>query len=576
MTVKDKTTVYIDVDDEITTVIDKMRGADGRIVALVLPKRAALMQSIVNMKLLKRSADDSKKRIVLITTEAGLLPLAGAAGIHVASTLQSAPSIPVVPGLDNLDDDGTGSVPLTLADDGPEDALDLGEVADKPIGELAGSAASNEPETIELDNDDEAPATAAAAVAAAGKSSKKPKVKKNNKLKVPNFSRFRVLIALGVAALAVLGVFIYLALVVLPKATITISTNSSDVKTNATITLDPKASAISADNSIVPASTQQKQQSTTQQVGSSGSQNNGQTAHGNVTIALNNCNEDQVRVPAGTGLSSNGLTYITQSDVTLSSIKVGGKCNQQQYSNVYSQSVNVNAQKAGSSYNIDNGTKLSVASNGSYNSADVSATANGSVGGGTDNIIKVVAQADIDSAKQKLSTTDTTSIKQGLQQALQQNGFTPIVTTFNGGTPTITQSANVGDTADTVTLTQASTYIMYGVKQSDIKQLIVNTVNGQIDKNKQTIINDGSAAVTYKVANTSPEQVVITATSTTGPHIVVETLKTQVAGLKSAAISELVKQTPGISNVKVKYSPFWVDSAPKKASKITVVFQKQQ
>ena len=71
-----KDTVYIDVDDEITTIIDKVRGSDKRIVALVLPKRAAVLQSVVNMKLLKRSADQAKKQLVLITSEAGLLPLA--------------------------------------------------------------------------------------------------------------------------------------------------------------------------------------------------------------------------------------------------------------------------------------------------------------------------------------------------------------------------------------------------------------------------------------------------------------------------------------------------------------------
>ena len=75
MTANDKDTIYIDIDDEITTIIDKVRGSSGKLIALVLPKRAATLQSIVNMKLLKRAADDSKKKLVLITTESGLLPL---------------------------------------------------------------------------------------------------------------------------------------------------------------------------------------------------------------------------------------------------------------------------------------------------------------------------------------------------------------------------------------------------------------------------------------------------------------------------------------------------------------------
>jgi hypothetical protein len=79
-----KDVIYIDIDDEITAIIDKVRGSEQRIVALVLPKRANAFQSIVNMKLLKRTADNANKHLVLITNETGLLPLAGAVGIYVA------------------------------------------------------------------------------------------------------------------------------------------------------------------------------------------------------------------------------------------------------------------------------------------------------------------------------------------------------------------------------------------------------------------------------------------------------------------------------------------------------------
>src|SRR5487761_291507 len=89
-----KDVVYIDVDDEITGVIDKVTSSSAKVVALVLPKRATVFQSIVNMKLLKKRADAAKKNIVLISSEPGLMPLAGTAGLYVASTLQSKPEIP--------------------------------------------------------------------------------------------------------------------------------------------------------------------------------------------------------------------------------------------------------------------------------------------------------------------------------------------------------------------------------------------------------------------------------------------------------------------------------------------------
>src|SRR5579863_116795 len=89
-----KDVIYVDVDDEITGIIDKVASSNEKIVALVLPKRATVFQSIVNMKLLKRRADTAKKSIVLITSESGLMPLAGSVGVYVAKTLQSKPEIP--------------------------------------------------------------------------------------------------------------------------------------------------------------------------------------------------------------------------------------------------------------------------------------------------------------------------------------------------------------------------------------------------------------------------------------------------------------------------------------------------
>src|SRR4051794_14355814 len=92
-----KDTIYIDVDDEITSIIDKVDNAKQKVVALVLPKRASSLQSTVNMRLLKRSATSAGKNVVLITSESALLPLAGVAGLHVAKNLQSKPEIPPHP-----------------------------------------------------------------------------------------------------------------------------------------------------------------------------------------------------------------------------------------------------------------------------------------------------------------------------------------------------------------------------------------------------------------------------------------------------------------------------------------------
>src|SRR5487761_1744901 len=206
----DKDTIYIDVDDEITGIIDKVKVSSAKVVALVLPKRAAVFQSIVNMKLLKRAADSEKKNLVLITSEAGLLPLAGSAGIHVAKTLTSKPEIPLGPQpFEDNDEAVDEDAPLVANGSEPIDSS-------KSVGQLSEGALAAAPiatkdgvETLMLDNE-EAPAQDGAdnasvaglgVVAASDKASKAPK---NKKLKVPNFERFRLWLVLGIIILILL------------------------------------------------------------------------------------------------------------------------------------------------------------------------------------------------------------------------------------------------------------------------------------------------------------------------------------------------------------------------------------
>lgn len=63
MTKDTKDTIYIDAEDEITAIVEKIKNSPKQIIALVLPKRASVFQSIVNMKLVKRIADNEKKML---------------------------------------------------------------------------------------------------------------------------------------------------------------------------------------------------------------------------------------------------------------------------------------------------------------------------------------------------------------------------------------------------------------------------------------------------------------------------------------------------------------------------------
>lgn len=568
MATNGKDTIYIDIDDEITTVIEKVKGSGERIVALVLPKRASVLQSIVNMKLLKRSADQVKKQVVLITSETGLLPMAGAVGFYVAKNLQTKPAIPAVPGA--VAD--SASVDEAAADSDTYD-FTAENAADKPVGELAAAAgtpllaspASNDIETLQLDDDaEDAPE---AAEATAGVAAATPvKLKKDRKLAVPNFNRFRVLLVLGGLLILLLVGAIYLATAVLPKATITISTDTSDINSNLTLNLDTSAANLDPAKMVVPAKVEQIQKNGSQQVATTGKKNIGTPATGSITMSAKEC---AVTTPSdvgsGIGVTYNGMTYITQGSTTFAFDHISSGC-------IYykaTTATSITAQNPGTQYNTGGTVNFTV-----YGRSDVSAS--GSASGGTDNVVQVVAQADIDSATQKITSQNSDSVKQQLIQQLQQEGLYPIQTTFAAGTPAVTQSSNVGDQVSTVTVTQTTTYTMFGVKQADLKTLVDNDVKDKIDPSKQTILSEGLDTATYRLNNATATtaQIALSTSAVAGPDLQTSTIKQQVAGKKSGDIQTLLKADPGVTNVDVKFSPFWVTKAPSKPSKLTVVFIK--
>src|SRR6218665_2123282 len=100
-----KDVIYIDVDDDITAIIGKIKASKEKIVALVPPKRVGVLQSAVNLRLLDRMARNEKKTLVIITSNPALLGLTAAAKIPTAKNLQSRPEIADIPALKVDDDD---------------------------------------------------------------------------------------------------------------------------------------------------------------------------------------------------------------------------------------------------------------------------------------------------------------------------------------------------------------------------------------------------------------------------------------------------------------------------------------
>jgi hypothetical protein len=547
-----KDVMYIDVDDEITAVIDKVRASKQKIVALVLPKRATVLQSVVNMKLLKRTADQSKKNVVLITSEVGLLPLAGSVGLHVAKSLSSKPEVPDAP-------ESPSSKPESI-EEAEDDAPDAPMDRTKTVGELAGAAAleGELDDAIELDEEEAADQPAA--------SSKKEKLLGKKKFRIPNFNKFRLLVAVGVAAVIILSVVGYAAVVVMPKATIVIKTDRTAVNTSSVVTLKTGADTqLDAATGTVPAQIQEVKKTLTQQMPATGQINNGEKATG--TIKIINCTAgDPLTIPAGTGASSGGVSFIIDEKVT---IPVGStSCFDSP--GTTSKTVGITSTSGGAKYNIAAGT-FTV----SGYSSKTKASSSEATAGGTDNITKIVLQADIEAAKQKIGQQDNEPIQQELTSGLIGRSLFAIEATFNVGNPETKSDVEPNSPAENVTVTQTITYTMLGVKQEDLQEVAKEDAKKKIDTTKQTIVDYGIDDATFGLQATTPDGASVTmqATVVAGAELDASAIKKQVAGKKASDAKDLIKANPGVTEVTVEYSPFWVSSIPKNTGKITVTIE---
>ena len=78
-----KKIIYIEIDDEVTAIFDRIKAVKAKRVYIVAPKRSILFQSIVNLKILKRKSEDDDKTIYLITNDPNGIYLAQSLGIQV-------------------------------------------------------------------------------------------------------------------------------------------------------------------------------------------------------------------------------------------------------------------------------------------------------------------------------------------------------------------------------------------------------------------------------------------------------------------------------------------------------------
>jgi len=520
--------LYLDSEDEITSVIQKVSAAAEDKVALIPPKRTSTLQSVVNLKLLQKSAREAEKEVVIITRDPSILNIAARIKMLTAPNLAADPSVP-----------------------------DLPPDADLPPPVIDGSQAS--------ESDLQSADRAAAKVPknkAGDKAGKKAKKGGKSSRAIPDFDKFKKYGLLALLALVLLGAaawFIFFT----PRAVVTVSGHTQEARAQFRMTLDTDSEEADLENGTVPGEGRESSRTLTGTFEATGSETIGKRATGSVTVT--NCESpSSITIESGTALTAaNGLVFRARENVTVpgSTVGSGFVCNEDGQA-----SVPVRADEIGGDYNIGP-TSYSVAG---YSSDNVYGQG-GNMTGGESEEVSVVTQSDIDSARRQLLEDENDTAREELanqfsaDQFIIENSFARNVT---GATP----EPAAGGRADEGRLILQVTYTLLAADRDELEEYFSHQLLDQTDS------SEGLGVVEINLEEAEIEAVGeqnvfdVTVDGLLGPEIDQEEFKAEIAGMKYARAIETIEARPNVTGAEIELSPFWVSSVPNNPDRIEIRF----
>jgi hypothetical protein len=322
-------TVYLDVDDEITSAAARIRSSETTKVALVVPYGSRISTSRMNFRLLSREAVVNNRRLSIVAADAATRALAASAGLPVFATVAEYEAALAGPPT-------TGSVEdedASIAAAGPV-------IAGTPIATASATvppakpaskrnarrdAAADETQAILFPTVAAAGAPTSAATpptftreaarpVSSGRESGRPRTDKTDGRPRVGTPVVAGIVAL-LLALAVIAVGGYL---LLPAADITVTPSREAIgPLPLTITADPDATSVDTTNGVVPAVRLEIPVDVTETFTTTGVRTELKAAKGTVTFRSVNFLASNT-IPAGSVVSTqNGTRFTTDRSVTV-------------------------------------------------------------------------------------------------------------------------------------------------------------------------------------------------------------------------------------------------------------------
>jgi hypothetical protein len=294
--------IYLDVDDEITSAAARIRATEAESVTIVLPYGSRLATSRINFRLLAREAAERGKQIEIVTADASARSLALAAGLTVHPSIAAFEGARAGAGKPGVEDEppSTDESSATGLWSVPEEADGAGPgIAGVPVGGL--------------EVDDDSPTRVLTLPRR-----KSPTVPLVGPPRPPIKPGLAIGIGLAVVVLVAVGGF--LALELLPSATIVLAPRAETIRP-LSLAVEARTDVTTVDgaNLVIPAQRIEFDLAASYTVTATGTKVVETKATGNVTFS-NFDTGSGVSIPAGTVVRTQGrnrIEFVTLSDLVL-------------------------------------------------------------------------------------------------------------------------------------------------------------------------------------------------------------------------------------------------------------------
>ncbi len=573
--------IYLEADEEITSIVDRLKSTQSNILALVIPKRATILQSIVNLKLLKKQATELDKEIAVVTTDKMGRNLAAQVGLTVYQKIEQHKSVSKKkPTIERpvqktpINYRGTARKPLTAFE---KDKKRI------PFVDLSLRQKKEE------NNNQDGPETGTKSPAFDMKSRRaqittpqQPEISEtipHKKITPPPSSKKKLFKAKKIVAhlnWKIIGGFVILSLIILafvaflilPGATVNASLNAEEINYDLELTIDTKAGEADFETNTIPGQLIETTKEIEETFKTTGKKDIGNKATGTIVIVNKSGEEQPLLVNTQFRDNKTGKVFLTNSGavVPAATITSGGKIKNGQTS------VAVTAKESGKDYNIKESqfTIIKLATN---RQSLVYGVSEKEMAGGSTNVVPIVSEDDIKKAASETLKKLTLTAKEDLKNQISE-GMEIDEGLINKKTESAKPSVAENQQASKFTYLLKVKFTTIAYNPEQIRQLAKEKIENLTAKDKEVITD--SLEISYHKSKLNSKKKKITSIAKIKGKAVnkinEDDLKQELKGRSKEESESYLKTFEEISDATVSFWPFWVKSIPSNNSRVNLEF----